>query len=480
MMQDNSNSNSAFSPKRKVVAGILTVGAVLGYVNFFANPTVDWWHLVFPFLGIAGSIILLREKSFLSGAALALMSLEAMYGIYVSFQESPPGNLNPHELRVDVFLRVSGEAANALLVFLGVLGTFLLMRCPAGWQISRPSIFEGAFSRSLWIPSLVLAQILLLLTIRGPLVFYTSYGGDEWMEGLSYLMREVKGLESVVSIVMACGIFFSLQGYGKRSSRFYFTLVLVGFWVLFFRLLRGERGSVAGFILLYLFLYYLLSNTKYLKDMVMAGVFIFGFLLLQMWATSRHAIVDQGVWGGIIAGWEFWWAPISGGYGQLPKIERFPQAFWNLLDAIDLYELGIRRSGETYSNLFLQAIPEIVTKVYGIDRPIPEPELLTQYRPHGGDLFLVAEAFWNWGISGVIGLALFLGWLFSWIENFFRRIPFVFGFGYFSSMILLICLFGAAQGMVRYLQLLFALTGAGLLVYKGFYNRFLLSRRIEG
>jgi hypothetical protein len=118
------------------------------------------------------------------------------------------------------------------------------------------------------------------------------------------------------------------------------------------------------------------------------------------------------------------------------SVQRLPQVTWNLFDTINLYEAGVRRNGETYFNLFPQAIPKPIAEFIGFERPLAEPRILARYVRHGGAIYPVAEAYWNFGIWGIASLGLVMAVLITWLERLFRRLPIIYTYIYFGGIML--------------------------------------------
>jgi hypothetical protein len=149
-------------------------------------------------------------------------------------------------------------------------------------------------------------------------------------------------------------------------------------------------------------------------------------------------------------------------------IERVSAKLWNTIDVIDLYDMGIRRSGATYLNLIYQQIPEVIAKVIGYERPLNDAWIFSEYRPEGGGFFLVPQAYWNYGIAGVVILAVILGWIFVSLERLFRRMPPLFLYGYFSLLLFLIgALWGEIQALIRGIEIALLVTGMGWIIMQG-------------
>lgn len=440
----------------------LVAGAGWGIAGALAGFPPGAWAYVVGAAGLLGAWMLLQRHAFLSSSALALMSMMLTFAVFIVLADSPPIAFTT-ELRKDVFIAHGHEAVHVMAVFTSIFGLFLLARSPKEWLWRPPALRERAIARVSLLPSLLISQVLLVATLRGPLITHVMYGSEEFLAASSPVMSTVKGLEAVAVVVMVYPVIAALRGYGAGSRAFRVTVVLVGIWVTYLWLLRGVRSTVAVWFLVVASLYYFLARSRQ-KGVVLGAMGVAGFLLLQIFASVRHAASFMGLWPAIAYSWDRFWQPMVESDWSLPAIERFPQAFWNLLDTIDLYEAGIRRSGETYFNLVVQAVPEFVANLFGFVRPLPEPWVLAQYRPHGGDIFIVAEAYWNGGLLAVVGLAIALGLLFAWLERLYRRLPALLAFGYYGSLGLVINLLGSSQGFARWLEVVLALTAVAHLL----------------
>ena len=160
----------------------------------------------------------------------------------------------------------------------------------------------------------------------------------------------------------------------------------------------------------------------------------------------------MGLWNAIRYGTRTFGEKVGGNHDLL-SVQRFPQLTWNLFDVVDLYESGIRRNGRTYLNLIPQAVPKPIAKAFNYERPLAEPWILADYVVHGGAINPVAEAYWNFGIWGVMLVAFILSRILIWLEFLFRRLPLAYTYLYFASILLLPGSYiGGTQAFVRVLE----------------------------
>lgn len=278
------------------------------------------------------------------------------------------------------------------------------------------------------------------------------------------------GIHALLTMCILGSICAALRGYGARHVNFYFVLIVTTGMLIFFNLLRGERSNFFGFIIFLGVLYYTLSRSRFKAILIML-LGPAGLIFVLMWANVRWTAVEQGLIPAIFESTSAVWKDIK--EGAVMKMDRFPKATWDLLETSYLYERGIRRNGETYLNLIPQRIPSSIAEIIGYERPISEPWVLAEHFRHGGGIFMVAEAYWNFGLGGVIGFAVIMSWICIAIEKFYRRLPPILYYGYYGSVIVsLSTLFVGVQSFVRSLEIAFLATLAGWLLLKvgGFWR----------
>jgi len=268
-------------------------------------------------------------------------------------------------------------------------------------------------------------------------------------------------MSSVFLIGSVCA---ALRGYGPKHVNFYFILISVVGMVVFFNLLRGQRSEFLGFLFFFAVLYYSLSKAKY-KIAVIFLLAPLAFVFILSWASVRATAVEQRIGPAVLEGASNAWQDIK--EGSVMKMDKLPKATWDMLETTYLYERGIRRNGKTYLNLISQRIPSFIAEVIGYERPVSEPWVLAEYFQHGGGIFMVAEGYWNFGLAGVIGLAVVLAYICIAIEKFYRRLPPILYYGYYGSvMISASNLFTGVQSFVRGIEIPFFMSVAGWLLMK--------------
>lgn len=436
------------------------IGSLYGIATFYAKIPSFSAELVFVLLTLGGTRILFRNKAFLCAMIAGTSAIVLLYAIVLV--GTAPSDIRFHRwFPSDVFIEpLKSQAVHVLLVFTCVFTGISLLRIPLDWQWPPCSPQERAFARLFLWPSLVVSLVLTVINTRGPLITEAAYYSGEYiaMGG----GPDESSLKMLSLFLMVFSVIASLRGYGLKHQYVYWTIGVISLSTIYFHLLRGSRRVTLSMLILFLLLYYLVSKSKN-KVIVLVVLSLVGVFVLQVWTSVRWEAASIGLWSAISRG--FHNRLVNLHKGSLTDITRFPVLFWNLLNTMDLYSMGIRRNGKTYINLIPQSIPGPVANAIGYTRPLAEPGILAQYRPHGGAIFSVAEAFWNFGLPSVIGYAILLAWILTVLERFYRRLDPIFSYGYFSLSLLIVATFlTGTQALVRTLQISLLITGIGWII----------------
>jgi hypothetical protein len=111
-----------------------------------------------------------------------------------------------------------------------------------------------------------------------------------------------------------------------------------------------------------------------------------------------------------------------------------PQSYWHLLHTIDLYHSNVSLEGITFVDLILQSVPGFICDWFGFERPLNGAWRLSQYRIHGGGMYVIAEGFWNFGLFGALIIALGLAILVRYLEIWYRKQETLIACAYFAFL----------------------------------------------
>lgn len=444
----------------------MCIGGLYGVVTFYAEIPSFWAELVFVLLILGGVRILFRNKAFLCALIAGTSAMVLLYAIVLVGTD--PRNIHFHRFYPsNVFIEpLKFQMVHVLLVFTCVFTGISLIRIPPNWQWAPPSMLEGSYARFFLLPSLVAALVLSIINVRGPLITHAAYYSRDYLALGGGADRA--SLKTISVFLMIFSVVAAFRGYGSKHWCVYLVIGVVLLFAIYFHLLRGSRRITLSVLIFLALFYYLVSESRS-KLPILVVLLLIGAFVFQVWPSVRADAASMGVRSAISSGWHS--RVIRLPEGTITSISRFPIVCWNLLNTIDLYSMGIRRNGMTYINLIPQAIPKPVADAIGYTRPLAEPWILAQYRPHGGGFFSVAEAFWNFGLPSVIGYAVMLAWILTALEGLYRRLCPIFSYGYFSLALLLVATFlTGTQGLARILQVSLLVTGIGWVVMPGLYG----------
>jgi hypothetical protein len=344
------------------------------------------------------------------------------------------------------------EALRAFFVFAGVLATLmLLISVPKDWNMRRAEGAELSFLKAYAVPAAVVGFVLMILTIRGPLITdFAYYSAD-------YIAAAPGSHDQTLNILGQSFLMFSaiaaVYSYGIGDMRARAALLFLMFNFIFFFLLRGGRASFPGAVLTVALMLLIgqRGRSRMITLMAVAVIGGSGLFIVQIWPSVRGHAAGSGLISAVIDNADVFTSP--GGDRGIMGVTRLPQMVWNVLDTVDLYNQGIQRRGQTYVNLIGQQVPKPVAAAVGYERPVSEPLILAQYRSHGGAIYPLAEAYWNFGLLGVAGVAAVIGVFFGLVENWFRRLPLAFAYIYFTGVLIGFASFGSGtQAFVRIME----------------------------
>jgi hypothetical protein len=442
------------------------IGFLVTTAFFYLSVPLPGWVLIsFAVVSFLGCYIHLCRQNYLSLVVGTFLTAVFAIGILATvFDLYTPNAILTSDVVVEPIITY------ALLSLLGTICVFqylTLAKAPRGWRWVEPTRSEAIFARRTVWPSLFLSIALLLLTMRGASILDIPYPYNIlWGVGVGV---QDSGLEALGVYLMAYSILAALRGFGYRSTAFNVCVVVVLLNTLFFRIMRGERGSSLGILLTLAILFHLASRVPH-KNALFVLFSMLAAAFMQVLGHARTLAADVGFMRAIQASVQEYFIPVGKDVGL---VQMLPQSFWHLLHTVDLYQLGVRRYGETYLKLPGQTIPAFLADWIGYERPIHEAWVLGEYRVHGGGFFVIAEGYWNFGYVGALLVGLFLALMCVLFERWVRRQDLVMGMPYFATLVLSV--FGLAYGTQTLLRAIEVAVGMGLVFHVG--RRFLLRGR---
>lgn len=395
---------------------------------------------------------LLCRKVYLGAVLLCMNFILLAYLIVLSI--SDPSNLSfgGMILRSTVFQEdLISKSLCSLYLFCAVMAIHLIISAPHNWILPEPTKDEIHFLAKAVTIALYVSFILHLITVRAPLITTAAYHSDKYLRlrGAAYSQGLI--LQLIAAGLLAFSMASSVIVFGWKNRLTKISLLMSFFIVIYFYLMRGNRGVVLGMGILFSILILLTARNR-LSILKVIGFFMFLYLLLRVWGTVRWEAEEMGIVNAFVLGCRKLYESLASNKDFL-VMGHLAQLSWNLLDVVNLYDLGIRRCGETYVNLILQSIPKFISGVVNYERPMSEPWMLARYVDHGGAINPVAEAYWNFGIYGVMATASVLSIIIVKLERYFRKKHLSFYPIYFSAILLLPGSYVAGtQAFVRILE----------------------------
>lgn len=470
--------NKATSLERVTIV-FLVVGICYSLFQFQVNFVVGKAGFIIEVFSIPVYIAiccLLYRKVYVGAGILMINAV--MLGFLVTLALSNPANIQFNSvLRASVFdSAIVSKAICSLFLFNAIMALTMLWSGPRQWDFPDPTNEEISLFRLFIMPSLFCAMLLHVLTVRGPLITRAAYFSGEYIKAGAGKHDQTLQMLGTFLLVFSLASSIFVFGWRHRYSKIsIFTSVFI---ILFFYLLRGSRGVVLGFGILFFVLILVKMKSKY-KYVIVSLAAISLYLLLQIWASVRWEATSMGLWHAMKYSTRLFSERMRVDRDPL-SIQRFPQMTWNLFDVVDLYESGIRRNGRTYLNLIPQAVPKPIAKALNYERPLAEPWILADYVVHGGAINPVAEAYWNFGIWGVILVAFILSRILIWLEFLFRKLPLAYTYLYFGSILLLPGSYIAGtQAFVRVVEAVLLLILVTKIVFPVVARKFNMRRALE-
>ena len=228
------------------------------------------------------------------------------------------------------------------------------------------------------------------------------------------------------------------------GSRGLTTFLLGGFGVFELLLWKKRRGSLAWGVLFVVLGWFAYQSWPYMRQAL-------------AWSPVDEVLMEAiriGLWLGSDANMTY-----TGEAGiRLGDITMISASLFHLLYVIQLIQDGISLGGSTFINLIPQSLPSWLDGVLW-ERPLNDNWLLADYYYHGGGFLLVANAYWNGGLSVALLFMAVLSAIFVSFDRYLLRpdVGLIYRIVYWLWVPVLIVQMGyGLQGMVRIVELLVA------------------------
>jgi hypothetical protein len=314
--------------------------------------------------------------------------------------------------------------------------------------IFAPGVLEKTTrSRSLTITPLGASLCAILATglfcvvqINHPFLFSEGYAGETRAVVPSGILT-VCGAAAALSFLVAATAIFGKKVYcgcwPMPATAIFAVAISLTFGGL---LLKGERGIPLYITLIFLLLWHANRNsidatarvtgfpgfcrmispekprpftlgravsprrTKRSVLVAVGGVILIPLLMV----FARVRSIEGGIVS--IAAWEGAFASLFG-YGEVEvQAVMVPlSSMYHMVVCVSFWEDNFRLYGQSYMNLVYQQIPLVLEGIMRISRPLSDPERLSQLLPdQPGGIYVLGQAYWNFGMSGIIGFTLLM------------------------------------------------------------------------
>ena len=268
---------------------------------------------------------------------------------------------------------------------------------------------------------LFLSMILFYLTqVNRPLLITSSYIGTR---NITIPFDVLQLIGTIATCTFIIGITAVLEYKEKRGFLpqpiliIYVVLVLS---IIISMVLKGERATIL-FVSVVILLNWYHKQTKFSKTiMTLIGCLVIVWLVLLTLKGVRD------VEGGVLS-LSTWKQAALTPFTVTPygKIAVPSSSMYHMVKCVELWDSGIQLHGASYLALLPQQLPLFMTKLLWVSRPLSDPERLSLLLPdQPGGIYVIAQAYWNFGMLGVIGFILVMVPLLQYIEHSLARLNF--------------------------------------------------------
>jgi len=415
-----------------ILFSVVLAGLVLGIWPFSGTLPV-WIYYLFV---MAQSGILWEQirRGNLLCAALGFC-LTAMLLIGVSISETwRPWELNGY-LAVWLLKPPLTSLANRILLLTSCL--YYAIAVPLAplqsWNWKVADRLERRVARFATPLLLVSSAVLSFLTRQGALVTSVPYPANAAVD--PGILSSNSGLKLLAPMLLSFCLVAAYRGYGLSNWRYRWSLIYTLAIAVYFSLMRGTRVGILFVVMTALLLFYLGSKVSPAKKFFrMTIVAVSTFLLLQVWSQARSVAAHIGLLPAMAQGWNYKVVPLLERFDPL-QVQLLPQSYWHLLDVEFLVAKGLSIHGATVYGLLPQSIPEVVARVFHLDRPLNSAWLVGRYGlSSGGGMYIVAEGYWNFGMFGALGVAASMALIAVGLERWYRRQEPLLAWTYFAFL----------------------------------------------
>lgn len=398
---------------------VTLVGLLSG--TWAASGTLpDWLYYTFAVaqIGILGRLI--RRGNLLCAAMGFCFTAMLLIGVLIS------GMWRPYSLNgtfAGSFLAPSLTAlANRILLLTSCLYYALVfLLAPArAWKWRSADFVERSAARLGTWPLLVSGAVLGLLTQHGELVTSVSYPSNVGVN--AGVLFSNSGLDLLGIFFITFGLVAACRGYGFSSRGYRWSLAGALALITYLKFLRGDRGETLGVVSTAICLFHLSGRMSHAKKLFVSIALVIGtLLLLQVWASARATAAEVGIWRAMEEGWNHNVTQALIERFDPVQVQLLPQAYWHLLETEYLVEKGLSAHGATVYPLLAESVPESFARLIHYRRPLNSAWLIGQYGiSSSGGMYVVAEAYWNFGLPGALGLAAILALIAVGLEKWYR------------------------------------------------------------
>jgi len=308
-----------------------------------------------------------------------------------------------------------------------------------------------------WVAGITLTLgILFTIISSGKPLTEASYGsGGQPIEigKESSSVGYILGLSFLIS-----SIFLVFYNHNIKDKIAKLISLLAVFTVLNYNLFRGDRDGTLTFFIGLMGCYFIYSKEKIrIKVFKLLSFGVVLFFVLVLTGQIRNSIASTGFWEAIKSS-QFFDNHSNSKSSLLDKLDLLPMMYWHTIDVNVLVKEGKLYNWKSYINLFSQSTPTPLANLLGLKRPRNIAWDLSEYFPHGGGFFIVAESYWNGGLLSCIFFSWFLSWFLSKLELwFFKQPKYLMGFYFGLIATFPTCVYYSIQGLARWIEVWFFL-----------------------
>ncbi len=249
-----------------------------------------------------------------------------------------------------------------------------------------------------------IAGIFLYLSqINSPFLFSFGYAGA-WLNIVPRELATVFGLIGYCTFLVSLIPLFEYRILFKIWPRKYlYTFLIILMIILIVMILKGERATVIFILTVFLLFLHASHRRERTNVKTLIGFIVVIWLLIYGLGNVRSTA------GGVLS-LRHWISsmryPLTVSMGNLVIPS---SSMYHMVRCVEFWNNGFRRWGESYWMLLFQQFPTVIANILRIERPISDPEYLSQLLPdQPGGIYVLAQAYWNFGMIGIIAFILII------------------------------------------------------------------------